>query len=204
MTEEGTPDSASAEVRDLLSRAEDALRVAASCVRDMRKAVEAHGCEQQEGVPITPGRKECQAVNGRERTALSVEQVASLEPNDFDVFLDFVLYRFGGRMWKGQEGRLEESDLQPRDLYVLATLMERKGQPVPNAKLAGGQTAKVIGRLRKALGDTAKKQKVICTADKENWLAGWTGYLIRPEVKVCLVRRRRPGGGNAGPLPRAV
>ena len=106
-------------------------------------------------------------------------------------------------LWKGQEGRLEESNLQRRDLYVLATLMEKKGQPVSNATLAGGQTAKVIGRLRKAIGDTAKKQEVICTADKEHWLAGWTGYMMRPELKVCLVRHRQHGGRGGGAQLRA-
>ena len=208
MTMEGTPDSTGAELRDLLSQLESLRGLLDLCVPMVRRALDVRGDIAVQAVP----RQRFEAIQDRRQSWMTAEEVEALNPDDYDLFVDLAMDRLGGMMCKGEVTTLRGSGMRPKEIAVVAKLIENQGFLVGEVNLdsRGEKTIwqwempKLICLIRKRLGDDAQEPKLIFNARRSRWIEGDTGYLIPKELKVCLVRRRRRAGGGGGTQLRAV
>jgi len=148
--------------------------------------------------PRATGQGQFELIVNRKRNYPTEAELATLNPADFDLFLDLVYLRLGFRRGgKDIVRSFRETGLRRSEIHVLRLLVERQGRPLTHKEVGnptqGGvephTMRKIIFRLRRELGDTAKHSTLIETESKTPTRGGeGFGYLIPRTVRTCLIK----------------
>ena len=132
----------------------------------------------------------------RRRTLVAEAHIDSIDPSEFDIFLDLVFLRMGRNHAAPGVQELGETGLKARDVGVLGLMMTRQGRPVTHADVGdprdGGMEPntmrKSVWRLRRALNDEARNPRLIVTESIVHGPGGGFGYRIPRGLHTCLIR----------------
>lgn len=154
------------------------------------------GLGQLPNRPSLGGTEVFELIVNRRRSCVTEAVIESIDPTEFDVFLDLVFLRLGCRRATQAVRELSETVLKARDIEVLELMMARQGRPVTCGDSGdpreGGMELntmrKCIWRLRRALGDDARDPKLIVTESIVHRPGNGFGYRIPRDLHICLVR----------------